>query len=89
MILTVAVSLMNSPALSRLGIRLGLLGLKFSRTLSSYSRVISSLAVKSRISALFVTLIGVNISKSVTPANKKPHDANPVCGINTDDVEVN
>ena len=45
--------------------------MNLSSTLSSYSRVISSLAVNRRISALFVTLIGSSLSKSAVPADIK------------------
>ena len=64
MMWTVALLLMYSPMASRPGIRPGLSGVNSSRTLSSYSRVISSLAAKRRISSLFVTLMGANVSKS-------------------------
>ena len=71
MILTVAVSLIYSPLASRPGIRSGLSGVNLSSTLSSYSRVISSLAANRRISASFNTVIGVSLSKSEVPTDVK------------------
>ena len=70
MILTVAVSLIYSPLASKPGIRSGISGVNLSSTLSSYSRVISSLAANRRFSA-FVTLIGASLSKSEVPADVK------------------
>ena len=69
MMLTVAVSLTHSLTPSRPRIREADAGLNLSRTLSSYSRVISSLTVKSRTSVegssmLIMTDIGVSSSKS-------------------------
>ena len=69
MMLTVAVSLTHSLTPSRKGTRAGDAGLNLSRTLSSYSRVVSSLTVKSRTSVegsslLIMTDIGVSSSKS-------------------------
>ena len=69
MMLTVARSLMYSPLASTPGMRAGLMGVNDSRTLSSYSRVISSFEANKRISALFVKRIGNNLSKSDAPAN--------------------
>ena len=67
--LTVAVSLIHSFTPSRKGMRANDAGLNLSRTLSSYSRAISSLTVKSRTSVdgsslLMMTDIGVSSSKS-------------------------
>jgi hypothetical protein len=71
MILTVAVSLIYSPLASRPGIRPGISGVNLSSTLSSYSRVISSLAANRRISASFNTVIGVSPGKSEVPTDVK------------------
>ena len=55
---------MNSPMLSNSGMRSGLLGVNLSWTLSSYSRVMSSLTVNRKMSAEFETGIGGRCSKS-------------------------
>ena len=52
--------------------------MNLSKTLSSYSRVVSSLTVKSQISVeglalLFITVIGVNSSKSELPTARDTH----------------
>ena len=69
MMLTAALSLIHSFTPSRKGMRSGDAGLNLSRTLSSYSRVVSSLTVKSRtsvegLSLLMMTDIGLSSSKS-------------------------
>ena len=72
-------SLTHSLTPSRPGIRVADVGLNLSRTLSSNSRVVSSLTVKSRTSVegsslLMMTDIGVSSSKSEFPTEGKKLD---------------
>ena len=76
MMLTVAVSLIHSFTPSRLRMSCSDPGLNLSRTLSSNSRVISSLTLKSRTSVerlalLRLTNIGLSSSKSELPIEGK------------------
>ena len=66
MIFTVAVSLRNSPALSTAGIMPLNEGLNVNEIVSSYSRVISSSVMNSRMSVVLpVTMVSGKASKSV------------------------
>ena len=68
--LTVAVSLMYSPRLSRPGMRAGLSGVKINKIRSSYSSLILSSTVSRRMSALLETRIGCCVTKSELPSKK-------------------